>query len=73
MKRIKYIRKYDVTVVEEYEADVPDHLLEMEYVGVNGDLDQYVTDNHSPDREDRLHMVEDSLAAHFTVRFSHDD
>lgn len=73
MKRIKYIREYDVTMIEEYEADVPDHLLEMEYVGVNGDLDQYVTDNHSPDREDRLDMVEDSLTARFTVRFSHDD
>ena len=73
MKRIKYIREYDVTVVEEYEADVPDHLLEMEYVGVNGDLDQYVTDNHSPDREDRLGLLEDNLVTHVTVRFSHDD
>lgn len=73
MKRIKYIREYDVTVIEEYEADVPDHLLDDDSgLGLEG-LDEYVTDNHSPDREDRLGMVEDSLVTHFTVRFSHDD
>lgn len=62
MKRIKYRREHTVVVVDEYTADVPEHLLEVEYVGVNGDLDQYVTDNFDPDHEDRVGEVEGTLS-----------
>ena len=73
MKRIKYTREYDVTIRETYEADVPDELL-MSRSGLGLDrLDEYVTDNHSADSEDRLGMVEDSLVTQVTVQFSHDD
>lgn len=67
MKRIKYLREYDVTIVETYEADVPEHLLEDESSDGAGALDVYVTSDFAADVEDRLGMVEDSLVTHVTV------
>lgn len=67
MKRIKYRREYDVTIIEEYTADVPEHLLDDDSSLGRASLDQYVSDNFVPDHEDRLGMTEDSLSGTFTV------
>lgn len=65
MKRITFTREYDVTMVEKYTADVPDDVLAEadadRYGPGAGTLDQYVTDNFSPDYEDRLEVLENSL------------
>lgn len=67
MKRIKYVREYQATIVEEYEADVPEHLLEDDSSdGVNA-LDVYVTSDFCPDHVDQMGMDEDSLSATVTV------
>lgn len=67
MKRIKYRREYQTTIVEEYEADVPEHLLsDASSDGVNA-LDVYVTSDFGPDHVDQMGMDEDSLTATVTV------
>ena len=77
MKRITYVREYEETIVETYVADVPDDLLaaaneDSETGGPNADaLDDYVTDNFSPDYEDRLGMVEESLNARWGTPHLH--
>lgn len=67
MKRIMYRREYDVTIIEEYTADVPEHLLDDDSSLGRASLDQYVSDNFDPDHEDRQGMTEDSLSATVTV------
>lgn len=68
MKRIKYRREYDITVVEEYTADVPEHLLDdPDDFDALDELDVYITSDFAPDHEDRQGMVEDSLVTSFTV------
>lgn len=67
MKRIRYRREYDVTIIEEYTADVPEHLLDDDSSLGRASLDQYVSDNFDPDHEDRQGMTEDSLFSMVTV------
>lgn len=64
MKRIKYRREYDVRVVEEYTADVPEHLLDEDDPN---ELDVHITSNFDPDHEDREAKDRDGLTMSFTV------
>lgn len=67
MRQIVYRREYDMTIVETYNVEVPEHLLSDDSSdGVNA-LDVYVTSDFGPDHVDRLGMVEDSLFQHVTV------
>lgn len=67
MKRIKYVREYQATIIEEYVVDAPEHLLsDTSSDGVNA-LDVYVTSNSGPDHVDQMGMDEDSLSATVTV------
>lgn len=68
MKRIRYRREYDVTIIEEYTADVPEHLIDDpdDFDALDA-LDVHITSNFAPDHEDRQGMVEDSLVTSFTV------
>ena len=64
MKRIKYRREYDVRVVEEYTADVPERLLDEDDPN---ELDVHITSNFDPDHEDREAKDRDGLIMSFTV------
>lgn len=54
MKRIRYRREYDVTIIEEYTADVPEHLIDDpdDFDALDA-LDVHITSNFAPDHEDR--------------------
>ena len=67
MKRIVYRREYDVTIVETYYTEAPEHLVDDDSTEGKEALDEYITTNHDADYEDRLGIVEDSLTPHVTV------